>query len=355
MDALRDDGQEVITMTAWPPDIESIAGLLVEPGKGILAADESTGTIEKRFAAVGIESTAENRRAYRNLLFTTPGVQAHISGVILFDETIRQAADDGTPFAELLTRRGIVPGIKVDRGAKPLAGAPGEKVTEGLDGLRERLAEYRDLGARFTKWRAVIGIGGDLPTDYAVRVNAQALARFAALSQEAGLVPIVEPEVLMDGQHTIERSFEVTSRTLEAVFSELFAQRVRLEGLLLKPNMVLSGYECREQATHEEVAAWTIRALRRHVPAAVPGIVFLSGGQSDDDATANLDALNRVGGQPWQLSFSFGRALQSAALKSWAGEPAKVPAAQRVFADRAAMTGAARSGTLSRGERTPHR
>jgi fructose-bisphosphate aldolase, class I len=336
-----------MTMNAWPSDIESIAGLLVEPAKGILAADESTGTIEKRFRAVGVESIPETRRAYRNLLFTTPGIEAHISGVILFDETIRQAADDGTPFTELLTSRGISPGIKVDRGAKPLAGAPGEKVTEGLDGLRERLVEYRELGARFTKWRAVISIGPDLPTDYAVRVNAHALARFAALSQEAGLVPIVEPEVLMDGDHTIERSFEATSRTLEAVFTELVAERVRLEGMLLKPNMVLSGYECREQATHEEVAAWTIRALRRHVPAAVPGIVFLSGGQSDDDATANLGALNRVGGQPWQLSFSFGRALQAAALRSWAGDPANVPAARQVFADRVSLTGAARRGLIS--------
>jgi fructose-bisphosphate aldolase class I len=250
---------------------------------------------------------------------------------------------------------GIIPGIKVDRGAKPLAGAPDEKVTEGLDGLRERLAEYRDLGARFTKWRAVISIGPGLPTDYAIGVNAHALARSAALSQEAGLVPIVEPEVLMDGDHAIERSFQATSRTLATVFSELVAQRVRLEGMLLKPNMVLSGYDCREQATHEEVAAWTIRALRRYVPAAVPGIVFLSGGQGDEDATANLDALNRVGAQPWQLSFSFGRALQSAALKAWAGEPSRVLAAQRVFADRAGLTAAARNGTLSRGGRAADR
>ncbi len=232
----------------------------------------------------------------------------------------------------------------MDRGAKALAGAPGEKVTEGLDGLRERLVEYRELGAHFAKWRAVIKIGPDLPTDYAIRVNAQALARFAALAQEADLVPIVEPEVLMDGAHTIERSFEVTGRTLEAVFSELHAQRVRLEALLLKPNMVLAGYECPEQATHAEVAEWTIRALRRHVPAAVPGIVFLSGGQSDEDATANLDALNRMGGQPWQLSFSFGRALQAAALRVWAGDPGNAPAAQGVFAGRAAQTGAARGG-----------
>jgi fructose-bisphosphate aldolase class I len=336
-----------MTMTAWPTDLASRPGLLVEPAKGIRAADESTGTIEKRFRAVGLESTLETRRAYRNLLFATPGIEAHISGTILFDETIRQAADDGAPFADFLTSRGIVPGIKVDGGAKPLAGAPDEKVTEGLDGLRERLAEYRDLGARFTKWRAVISIGSGLPSDYAIRVNAHALARFAALSQEAGLVPIVEPEVLMDGQHTIEGSFQATSRTLEAVFSELVAQGVRLEGMLLKPNMVLAGYECPEQANHEEVAAWTIRALRRHLPVAVPGVVFLSGGQSDQDATANLDALNRVGGQPWQLSFSFGRALQAAALRAWAGDSASVSAAQHVFADRAALTGAARRGILS--------
>jgi fructose-bisphosphate aldolase, class I len=334
-------------MTEQPTDIDSTSRLLVAPGKGILAADESTGTIEKRFAAVGVESTAESRRAYRNLLFTTPGIEAHVSGVILFDETIRQAADDGTTFAELLSSRGIIPGIKVDRGAKALAGAPGEKVTEGLDGLRERLAEYRELGARFTKWRAVIGIGPGIPTDYAIGANAHALGRFAALSQEAGLVPIVEPEVLMDGEHTIERSFEATSRTLQAVFGELVAQGVRLEGMLLKPNMVLSGYECREQATHEAVAGWTIRALRRHVPAAVPGIVFLSGGQSDEDATANLDALNRVGAQPWQLSFSYGRALQAAPLRAWAGDPANARAAQDAFAERVAAVGAARRGELA--------
>jgi fructose-bisphosphate aldolase class I len=328
-------------------DIESIAGQLVPPGKGILAADESTGTIERRFAAVGLELTAPTRRAYRNMLFTTPGVESHLSAVILFDETIRQAADDGAPFPLLLAERGIIPGIKVDRGAKPLAGAPGEKVTEGLDGLRDRLAEYRDLGARFTKWRAVINIGPGVPSDYAIKVNAHALGRFAALSQDAGLVPIVEPEVLMDGDHTIKRSFEVTCRMLEVVFGELVAQRVRLEAMLLKPNMVLPGYGCHEQATHEAVAAWTIRALRRHVPAAVPGIVFLSGGQTDEDATANLDALNRAGPQPWELSFSYGRALQAAALKAWAGDPANVAAAQGVFAERAAATGAARRGMLA--------
>ncbi|HET6745608.1 MAG TPA: class I fructose-bisphosphate aldolase [Candidatus Limnocylindria bacterium] len=327
--------------------MQDLAQVLVAPGKGILAADESTGTIEKRFAAVGVESTETSRRDYRNMLFTTPGVEAFISGVILFDETMRQASDDGTPLPDLLTRRGIVPGVKVDRGTKALAGAPGEKVTEGLDGLRERLAEYRELGARFTKWRAVIGIGSNRPTDYAIRVNAHALARFAALSQEANLVPIVEPEVLMDGDHTVEKSFAATCRTLQAVFTELGAHGVQLEAMLLKPSMVLSGYECPEQATHEEVAEWTIRAMRRHVPAAVPGIVFLSGGQSDEDATGNLNALNRAAGQPWQLSFSFGRALQAAALKAWAGDLANMPAAQRVFARRVAETGAARSGTYS--------
>jgi fructose-bisphosphate aldolase class I len=327
--------------------MESIAGLLVAPDRGILAADESTGTIEKRFQAIGIEFAEATRRAYRNLLFTTPGVEAHLSGVILFDETIRQAAEDGTPFAELLTSRGMIPGIKVDRGAKPLAGAPGEKVTEGLDGLRERLAEYRELGARFTKWRAVIAIGREIPSDYAISVNAHALGRFAALSQEAGLVPIVEPEVLMDGEHTIERSFDVTSRTLKAVFDALVAQRVRLEAMLLKPNMVLSGYACREQATHEEVAAWTLRALRWHVPVAVPGIVFLSGGQRDNDADANLDALNRAGSPSWQLSFSYGRALQAAALKAWCGNRANARAAQDAFAERVAAVGAARRGALA--------
>lgn len=334
-------------MAEWSSDLERVAEQLLAAGKGILAADESTGTMEKRFAAVGVASTAESRRAWRTLLFTTPGIEAHLGGVILFDETIRQAADDATPFPTMLAHRGMTPGIKVDRGAKLLAGAAGEKITEGLDGLRERLAEYRELGARFTKWRGVLGIGPALPSDYAIRVNAQALARFAALSQEAGLVPIVEPEVLMDGEHTIERSFEVTSRTLEVVFAELVAQRVRLEAMLLKPNMVLPGYACPEQATHDEVAAWTIRALRRHVPAAVPGIAFLSGGQSDEDATANLDALNRTSAQPWQLSFSYGRALQGAALKAWSGDPPNAAKAQRVFAERAAATGAGRRGALS--------
>ena len=328
-------------------DLATTARALVAPGKGILAADESTPTIEKRFRSIDLESTEAHRRAYRDLLFTTPGVEAFISGVILYDETIRQSSSDGTPFPALLADRGIIPGIKVDLGAKPLAGRPGEKVTEGLDGLRERLAEYHELGARFTKWRGVFTIGPDSPSDYAISVNAHALGRFAALSQEAGLVPIVEPEVLMDGEHTVEQSLEATSCTLHAVFDELYVQQVRLEETLLKPNMVLPGYDCPEQATHAEIAEWTLRCLRRNVPAALPGIVFLSGGQTDEDATANLDALNRGEAQPWELSFSYGRALQAAALKAWSGSEANVAAAQDAFRHRAAMNGAARSGSYS--------
>jgi fructose-bisphosphate aldolase class I len=320
---------------------------LVAEGKGILAADESDGTIKKRFDSIDVESTEENRRAYRDLLFTTPGVEEFISGVILFDETIRQSSADGTPFPKLLESRGIIPGIKVDKGAKPLANAEAETVTEGLDGLRDRLNEYRELGARFTKWRAVISIGPGIPSEYCLWVNAHALARYAALSQEAGLVPIVEPEVLMDGDHTIERSFEVTSRTLHAVFTELRDQRVEPEGMLLKPNMVLSGYESSEQAEHEEVAEWTSRCLRRHAPAAVPGIVFLSGGQSDEDATANLNAMNALGPHPWELSFSYGRALQAPALKAWRGEAGNVEQAQKSFYRRAKFNGAARSGSYA--------
>jgi fructose-bisphosphate aldolase, class I len=325
-------------------DLESVARALVAPGKGILAADESTGTIEKRFTSIDVESTEENRRAYRNLLFATEGAEEFISGVILYDETIRQSADDGTAFPELLAARGVIPGIKVDKGAKPLANAPGETITEGLDGLRERLNEYRELGARFAKWRAVIAIGPGLPSEYCLWTNAHALARYAALSQEAGLVPIVEPEVLMDGDHTIERAFDVTSRTLHAVFTELRDQRVHFEQLLLKPNMVLSGYDGSEQASHEEVAEWTLRCFYRHVPAAVPGIVFLSGGQSDEDATANLNAMNATGPHPWELSFSYGRALQAPALKAWRGDPANVEEAQKAYYRRAKFNGAARFG-----------
>jgi fructose-bisphosphate aldolase, class I len=326
-------------------ELESTARALVAPGKGILAADESTGTIKRRFEAIGVESTEESRRAYRDLLFTAEGAADHISGVILFDETIRQRADDGTPFPELLEEQGVIPGIKVDEGAKPLALCPGETVTVGLDGLRERFAEYRALGARFAKWRGVYAIGDGIPSEACIAVNAHALARYAALAQEAGLVPIVEPEVLMDGDHTIERSYEVTSAVQRAVFAALAEQRVVLEGMLLKPNMVLAGYECPVQAGVEEVAEATLRCLREEVPAAVPGIVFLSGGQSDEDATEHLNAISAAPGpKPWQLSFSYGRALQDAAQRSWRGEAANVPAAQAAYLHRARMNGAARGG-----------
>jgi fructose-bisphosphate aldolase class I len=323
-------------------ELEATARALVAEGKGILAADESDGTIKKRFDSIGVESTEENRRGYRDLLFTTEGVEEYISGVILFDETIRQSSADGTPFPKLLESKGIIPGIKVDQGAKPLALAEGETITEGLDGLRERLTEYRELGARFAKWRATYSITDTLPSEYCMWTNAHALARYAALCQEVGIVPIVEPEVLMDGDHTIERSFHVTSRVLFAVFTELADQKVQLEGTLLKPNMVLSGYGASERAGVDDVAEETIRCFKRHVPAAVPGVVFLSGGQSDEDATAHLNAMNKLGPHPWQLSFSYGRALQAPALKAWAGKD--VEAGQRAFYHRAKMNSAARSG-----------
>jgi fructose-bisphosphate aldolase, class I len=328
-------------------NLTHVARAIVAPGKGILAADESSGTIEKRFRSIQVESTEEQRRAYRELLFTTDGAGEFISGVILFDETIRQRAADGTPFPDVLDRQGIIPGIKVDKGAKELAGFPGEKVTEGLDGLRDRLASYRDLGARFTKWRAVIAIGDGIPTRTCIDANAEALARFAALSQEAGLVPIVEPEVLMDGAHTIERCYDVTADTLGAVFAALRAHRVRLDGTLLKPNMVLSGTDCPERAGVQQVAEATVRCLRDTVPASVPGVVFLSGGQTDEAATAHLNAMNQLGPQPWQLSFSYGRALQAPALKAWKGEAANAPPAQRAFYHRARLNGAARFGRYS--------
>jgi fructose-bisphosphate aldolase class I len=328
--------------------METVARALVAPGKGILAADESGPTIEKRFKAVNVPSTEENRRAYREILFTTPGVQDFISGVILFDETLRQKAADGTPFPELLSRRGIVPGIKVDQGAKALAGYPGEKVTEGLDGLRERLAEYRGLGARFAKWRAVIAIGDGVPTPVCLDANAHALARYAALCQEAGLAPIVEPEVLMDGAHTIERCEEVTGATLCVVFSRLFEHRVAPEGMLLKPNMVLPGKECPRQAAAADVAEATVRCLRRVVPSAVPGIVFLSGGQSATLATEHLSAMNALGRHPWELSFSYGRALQDPVLDAWRGNPSNTAAAQKAFHQRARCNGAARTGRYSK-------
>ena len=325
-------------------DLEAIANAMVAKGKGILAADESTGTIQKRLAGINVESTEENRRAYRELLFTTEGAGDYISGVILFDETLRQSTKDGKPFVRCLDAAGIIPGIKVDKGAKQLAVALEERVTEGLDGLRERLNEYSDLGARFTKWRAVITIGDGIPSRYCIEANAHALGRYAALSQEAGLVPIVEPEVLMDGDHDIERCREVTEATLHAVFHQLFEQRIVLEGMLLKPNMVVSGKDCPTQAGVEAVAKITVKTLRRCVPAAVPGIVFLSGGQSEEEATVHLNAMNAIGSQPWELSFSYGRALQQSALQVWSGDPAKVQAAQAAYLHRARMNGAARSG-----------
>ncbi|MEA2141838.1 MAG: fructose-bisphosphate aldolase, class [Solirubrobacteraceae bacterium] len=329
-------------------ELRSTATALVAEGKGILAADESNGTMDKRLKAAGVDATEEMRRALRELLFTTEGAAEHISGVILYDETFHQSTADGTPFAQLLESQGVVPGIKVDTGAKPLAGAEGEKVTEGLDGLRERLADYYEGGARFAKWRAVIAIDGEqLPSDYCLHVNAHALARYAALCQEANIVPIVEPEVLMDGGHTIDRSEEVTGAALTAVFGELRRQRVLLEGILLKPNMVLAGYECPDQPSDEEVAERTLRCLRRHVPAAVPGIVFLSGGQSDEDATNRLNLMNQMGPQPWEISFSYGRGLQAAALTTWGGENDNLADAQAQYRHRAKLTGAARRGEYS--------
>jgi fructose-bisphosphate aldolase class I len=324
--------------------LDMLAQALVVANKGILAADESTRTIAKRLREVGIESTPETRRAYRELLFTAPGVESWISGAILYDETIHDRASDGTPMPELLSRRGIVPGIKVDLSAHGLAGFPGEKVTEGLDGLRERFEAYRGFGARFAKWRAVIAVGDGIPTDGCIAANAHALARYAALCQEAGLVPIVEPEVLMNGTHELDAHFRATARTLAAVFEQLREQRVSLEGMLLKPNMVLSGDRCPGQATVDEVAEATLRCLRERVPAAVPGIVFLSGGQSPELATQHLDAMNRRGPHPWELSFSYGRALQEPVLQAWRGDPSRVAEAQRQFFHRARLNGAARSG-----------
>jgi len=328
-------------------ELEITARALVAPGKGILAADESHGTIEKRFKSISLQNTEDNRRAYRDMLFTTPGAEEFISGVILYDETIRQNAHDGTPFPQLLESKGIIPGIKVDLGAKPLALAEGETITEGLDGLRERLAEHRELGARFTKWRAVITIGAAIPSDTCLRANAHGLARFAALSQEAGLVPIVEPEVLMDGDHDISRHAEVTQRTLRIVFDTLAEHRVRLEAMLLKPNMVLSGKECPQQASVAEAAEATLRCMKRTVPVAVPGLVFLSGGQSDARATEHLNAMNSGSAAPWELGFSFGRALQAPALKAWAGQSGNIAAARRALLHRSRCNGAARLGIYS--------
>ncbi|MDD5369258.1 MAG: fructose-bisphosphate aldolase class I [Anaerolineaceae bacterium] len=327
--------------------IVTTAQTLVAPGKGILAADESDSTIKKRFSAINLESTFELRRAYRDMLFTTPGIEQYISGVILFDETIHQTTIDGTPFPKLLEQRGIIPGIKVDTGAKELAGFPGEKVTEGLDGLRERLAAYRALGARFAKWRAVITIGADLPTRTCLEANAEMLARYAALCQEAGLAPIVEPEVLMEGDHSMQRCEEVTTQALEMVFNRLAAHRVLFEGMLLKPNMVVPGSASGQTATPQQIAAATVRTLRRTVPPAVPGVVFLSGGQGPEEATENLNAINTTGKQPWQLSFSYGRALQDLSMKSWSGNPKNGETAQRLFFRRAALNSAATFGSYS--------
>jgi fructose-bisphosphate aldolase, class I len=324
--------------------LEKTARALVAEGKGILAADESDGTIKKRFDSIGVESTEDNRRAYRELLFATDGAEEYISGVILFDETIRQSAEDGTPFPKLLESKGIIPGIKVDKGAKPLALSDGETVTEGLDGLRERLNEYRELGARFAKWRATYSIDAERPSEYCVWTNAHALARYAALCQEAGLVPIVEPEVLQDGTHTLEQSSKATGRVLQAVYTELHDQRIDYRGTLLKPNMVLSGYDADDRAGLQEVAEVTLESFYKHVPAAVPGIVFLSGGQTDEDATAHLNAMNAMGPHPWELSFSYGRALQAPALKAWGGKPENVEAARHAYYHRAKMNGAARTG-----------
>ncbi len=328
-------------------DLGSIARAMVAPGKGILAADESSPTIKKRFDAINTESTEESRRSYREMLFTTPGAAEHISGVILFDETIRQSCSDGTPFPKYLADLGIIPGIKVDTGAKPLAGFPGDKVTEGLDGLRGRLEEYYGFGARFAKWRAVITIGADIPTDFCLLANAHALARYAALCQEANIVPIVEPEVLMDGPHTLERCENVTGAALDALFDQLDRHRVKLTGIILKPNMVISGTECPQRAGVQEVAEATVRCLKAHVPEALPGIAFLSGGQSAEEATAHLSAMNSMGGYPWQLTFSYGRALQAPALSAWHGDPANYQAGQEALLKRARLNGLARLGGYS--------
>jgi fructose-bisphosphate aldolase, class I len=320
------------------------AAAMVARGRGILAADESAGTCEKRFKSVGVECTEENRRAYRGLLFATPGVEQFVSGVILFDETLRQKTSDGVPFVEFLAQKGIVPGIKVDKGAKDLALCPGEKVTEGLDGLRERLAEYFKLGARFAKWRAVITIGDGLPSHACLYANAHALARYAALCQEASIVPIIEPEVLLDGGHTIERCEEVSEATLRATYAALAAHNVSFEHTILKASMVVSGKENARQAGVGEVAERTVRVLKRTVPAAQPGVVFLSGGQSDVDATAHLNAMAAMKGLPWPLTFSYSRALQNPALKAWRGSRDNVAAAQRAFHHRAHMNGLACQG-----------
>ena len=325
--------------------LEQVADAMVTPGKGILAADESTGTIKKRFDAIKVESTPDTRRDYREMLFrSTEAMKNHISGVILYDETIRQKAKDGTPLPKIIEATGALPGIKVDASTKPLAFCPGELITEGLDGLRERFIEYRQLGARFAKWRAVIDIGPGIPSYAAIMTNAHALARYAALCQDEDIVPIVEPEVLMDGEHDAERCYVITEWLLKTVFEQLYYQKVALEGMVLKPNMVIAGKKAKKRAGVDEVAEKTVKLLRECVPAAVPGIAFLSGGQSDEEATAHLDAMNRIGGLPWRLTFSYGRALQAAPQKAWSGRPENVSAAQRAFSHRAMMNGLAARG-----------
>jgi fructose-bisphosphate aldolase, class I len=325
-------------------ELNATARALVAKSRGILAADESTSTIKKRFDSIKLESTEENRRTYREMLFTAPGAQEYISGVIMYDETLRQKTKDGVPFPAYLSQHGMLPGIKVDLGAKPLAGFPGETVTEGLDGLRERLNEYYKLGAKFAKWRAVIDIGSGIPSLYAIDANAEALARYAALCQEAGIVPIVEPEVLMDGAHTLERCEEVTNVVLDRVFGHLFAAHIVLEGMILKPNMVVSGKKSPQQAGPEQVAEATVRTLRRQVPAAVPGIAFLSGGQNPVEATAHLSLMNAAGPLPWALTFSYGRALQETALSAWGGKSTGYSGGQQALAVRAKLNGLAAAG-----------
>lgn len=333
--------------------LRSVAKAIVATQKGVLAADESNPTIKKRFDSIKVESTEENRRRYREILITTEGIEQYIGGVILFDETLRQSTQDGTPFAKLLSRRGIMPGIKVDQGVKALALYPGDKISQGLDGLRERLIEYKKLGAKFAKWRSVIEINAhNNPTAFSIRANAHVLARYAALCQEVDIVPIVEPEVLMDGAHSLERCEVVTSQVLEAVFSELDAHRVLFEGMLLKPNMVIAGMKCAQQGSVQQVAEATIRCLTRYVPAAVPGIVFLSGGQSAEDATENLNAMNTIGPHPWQISFSYGRALQAPVLTAWKGQEDNLVAAQKTFLKRCQLNGLARDGKYARAMET---
>ena len=324
--------------------LSKTAAAMVARGRGVLAADESAGTCEKRFNTINTPCTEENRRAYRGLLFATPNAEKFVSGVILFDETLRQKTDDGVPFPDYLAKKGILPGIKVDKGAMDLALCPGEKVTEGLDGLRPRLAEYFKLGARFAKWRAVITIGEAIPSHACIYANAHALARYAALCQEASIVPMIEPEVLLDGGHTIERCEEVTEATLRATYAAMAAHQVSLEHLILKSSMVVSGKDCPRQAGVEEVAERTLRVLKRTVPASQPGVVFLSGGQSDVSATAHLNAMNAIGGNPWPLTFSYSRALQNPALKAWAGKASNTAAAQQSFHHRAHMNGLAAQG-----------